>query len=55
MLHTVFSFRGNDFKSNRIPESYEQLLDAANAMMEKHEPGIKGHIDFNITFITQNN
>ena len=36
MLHAVFNFRGNDFKGNRIPESYNHLLQAAHSMLINH-------------------
>ena len=55
MLYTVFSFRGNELKSNRVPESYKQLLEAANTIKLQHDYLQDGVSHFNITFITQTN
>ena len=35
MLATYFNFRGKEYKGNRIPESYYNLQQAANKIMEK--------------------
>ena len=37
MLQTVFSFRGTDYRGNRIPESYRHLHAAALKIMKVHE------------------
>ena len=36
MLTSIFSFRGCDYKGNRIPESVEQLQEAANKILLVH-------------------
>lgn len=36
MLRTVFSFRGLDYKGNRIPESIEHLQEAGQAIKRMH-------------------
>ena len=40
MLQTQFSFRGKLFRGNRIPESYENLQEAARKIMQVHKPEI---------------
>ena len=50
MLHIVFHFRGNDFKGNRIPESYDHLIQAARTILLNH---IGGHQDASEENITQ--
>ena len=41
MLQTQFSFRGKLFRGNRIPESYENLQEAARKIMQVHKPDIR--------------
>ena len=41
MLQTQFSFRGKLFRGNRIPESYENLQEAARKIMQVHKPEIE--------------
>lgn len=36
MLKTVFSYRGSDYKGNRIPESFEHLQQAVFKIKEVH-------------------
>ena len=36
MLQTIFNFRGTDYKVNRIPESYDNLEQAANMTRNSH-------------------
>ena len=36
MLTTVFSFRGCDYKTSRIPESFENLMQAAEKIKRLH-------------------
>ena len=60
MLHTVFHFRGNDFKGNRVPESYEHLIQAAYAIrrqvnMRESSENDEQNYAFNFTFITKQN
>ena len=38
MLQTQFSFRGKLYRGNRIPESYENLQEAARKIMQVHQP-----------------
>ena len=39
MLHVVFQFRGNDFKANRVPESFDHLMEAARRILLNHSAG----------------
>ena len=34
LLHTIFRYRERDYKGNRIPESYDHLLQAAQKIKE---------------------
>ena len=36
MLQAIFSFRDTDYKGNRIPESFEELQEAAQKISEIH-------------------
>ena len=40
MLQTQFSFRGKLFRGNRIPDSYENLQEAARKILQVHNPEI---------------
>ena len=36
MLKIVFNFRGNDYKGNRIPESFHMLQEMAQQIKKVH-------------------
>ena len=40
MLQTQFFFRGKLFRGNRIPDSYENLQEAARKILQVHNPEI---------------
>ena len=56
MLLTVFSFRGRDYKTSRIPQSYENLQQAAEKIrqlhLQKENEEEKEEKQFRFTYIT---
>ena len=45
MLKIVFNFRGNDYKGNRIPESFHMLQEMAQQIKKVHLKRV-GDVDF---------
>ena len=46
MLQTIFSLRGCEYRSNRIPESFDQLQEAATKIIAVHSSREQGLAQF---------
>ena len=45
MLLTVFSYKGTDYRSNRTPQTFEELKQAATKITKVHEGRNGAHFD----------